>query len=644
MPKLNLKNWHIALITQLVLLLVLLFIYQMAPQVHSNFMKSKTSVDLVRLVPHAFERFHLASLIAMIPYFIFILAIRKNIEEWSKKRSLLTFLIISTLYGIVIATGFLQFTISVDDSYHDYKYILNWLNTSELEYNQNEKIMGFTSHLHVMVLYLISLCTKYTDLAILSPVLNASINCLSFLFVYYLATKIFTNSWQPLVVASSFAFSNYIVTEVSTGKETSIVIILVISSLYFLHKKNWSAFAWCGSLLFLTRPEGLFWMATSFATILSARGIKGWRILVLPVLLVTSVYAFLLVNYGSVIPHGALGRSTMFYAALSPPDRAPYMICDRLGRETFGDSLVAPFSMFDGLAKTICNNEEFPATELWIARFLQGTIVLFALGILGRHNPIVRFYFYNIVLIFTFFTITNPWSFTWYYSWFALTPPFVVALVIEKFLEIRFPKRDLFAKPLLLFFGLYILVFGVIWQNRTFYWPDYKERLLTYKKAAEFLNTAKGNLKTIAIYEPGIFGYYYFRKNKIIDLGGLLSHETLKFYPIDSSDKSRCSIWGSIPPDSVNQLKPDCLVTLDCFTDNGLFKSEEFLRKYLLVRYWLCYTWGSNGMYIFVRDDSANDNLKTLLDIESSNREKEISKESKLKKDRLEVRDKNDQI
>ena len=285
--------------------------------------------------------------------------------------------------------------------------------------------------------------------------------------------------------------------------------------------------------------------------------------------------------------------------------------------------------MFDGLAQNICDNEKFRVTQLWIAKFLQGALVLFALAILGRHNPIIRFYYFNLFLIFMFFSISNPWSFTWYYSWFAIAPAFVVALLIEKLLAIRFPKRDLFARPVLALFVIYILIFGVVWQNRTFYWPDYKERLLTYKKAAEFLNTAKGNLKTIAIYEPGIFGYHYFRKSKIIDLGGLLSDEPLKYYPLDSSDRSRCYIWGSIPPKSVMELKPDCLVTLDCFTDNGLFKNEEFLRRYKLIRYWLCYTWGSNGMYIFVRDDNVNENLKNLIDIQSSEQKIILKEKSK---------------
>ena len=132
------------------------------------------------------------------------------------------------------------------------------------------------------------------------------------------------------------------------------------------------------------------------------------------------------------------------------------------------------------------------------------------------------------------------------------------------------------------------------------------QRLSVYKQAADFLqsqNQAKGNGKarmTLATWEPGVLGYY-LPGSEIIDLGGLVTDETLQYYPVPLSERSRREVWGSIPAQAIVEMKPEQVIFFDSFADNGLLKNKQFLETYKLSQFWPLELWGGHGLFLFER-------------------------------------------
>ncbi len=594
----------------LVLLLILAFVYVslQAPWATASLITDHADQELLRLVPRIFSQFLIASIGSTAPLLLYLYAGRSQIRTLNSRQFFLECAIFLCLYFVVVTTRFLQFPIAQDDAYHDYKYVQNWLSFKTLDYNQGEHVLGYTSHLHLILLFVLALASSTHDIALLSPIVNAAFSCLVFIALHALCLRIFPDRRQALLACAAFAFSKYDAMEVSDGKETALVQLLIVFSLLSQTAQRWGWHAWSATLLFLTRPEGLIWLVLNAVHDLRAQGSRILKFWLFPLLLIGIIYGIIFFHYSTVIPHGALGRSAMFQSVFEPANRAPGYILTTLGYETFGDIVLPPLTLVDAIFDKCFKIADYLVAQTWFARILQGALALLALGLASRSIPDLRIYFYSLSFMLIFFVATNPWTFTWYYSWFSLVPPLLVAFAGGYVLNLRIPRYQALAKLALGGVLIYIVAHDAIWSKHVLMQSNDLPRLLTYKKASDYLNIYCQDANTLASYEPGVLGYYYTGRAKMIDLGGLLSDEPLRFYPVPACDMTRRLVWGSIPPEAVLKLKPDCFVTLDCFCDNGLFKNDAFLSQYRLVRFWPCSTWGSNGLYVFIKMDSLTRN------------------------------------
>ena len=98
--------------------------------------------------------------------------------------------------------------------------------------------------------------------------------------------------------------------------------------------------SWFSSFIVLTRPEGGLWLLLSM--VWSYKNFK-WKSLfawIAPGLLLCSVAGWLLLNFGTVIPHGLIGKTTMFY---HPPFMADFvLVLRRLADGCFVPELLMP--------------------------------------------------------------------------------------------------------------------------------------------------------------------------------------------------------------------------------------------------------------------------------------------------------------
>jgi hypothetical protein len=245
----------------------------------------------------------------------------------------------------------------------------------------------------------------------------------------------------------------------------------------------------------------------------------------------------------------------------------------------------------------------------------------------------LRSYAYNLIAIFAFFAIFDPWMFSWYYSWFTPVAVFLVPLMMQSACNLireAAKNKTPLGKTWQIAWGTLLLLLVTLPQMidiNLFNWlsaPSDKretaeqylrarasetlfvinpaiERLNVYKVAADYLaSTEGGKFNTLATWEPGVLGYYLPKKT-IIDLGGLVSDEVLKYYPVPVNERSRKDVWGSIPVQAVMDLKPDRVILLDSFGNNGLLKNRGFLEQYKLTKFWPIKLWQGQGFLLFER-------------------------------------------
>jgi len=222
------------------------------------------------------------------------------------------------------------------------------------------------------------------------------------------------------------------------------------------------------------------------------------------------------------------------------------------------------------------------------------------------------------------FASFDPWFFSWYYSWFSLVAVFLIPLLVKVGCNL-IGSKNIGKKIAGLAIAAIVLLPQVIdlnlinWLSQKsssraslqqylatslkapfFVFNPPMQRLALYKHAAEYLNQSKKTraFSTLATWEPGVLGYY-LPETEIIDLGGLISDETLKYYPVPVGDRTRRPVWGSIPTEAVLELKPDRVIFFDCFADNGLLKNQKFLQSYKLVHFWPLELWDGQGLFLF---------------------------------------------
>ncbi|MBZ0185200.1 MAG: hypothetical protein K8F91_03035, partial [Candidatus Obscuribacterales bacterium] len=154
----------------------------------------------------------------------------------------------------------LQFPWSVDDSYIDYRYVYNWVNGVSFDYNPGQKVMGFTSHLHLALLSLGYSCFANIELPVISQTINVLLQVVSYFLVFVFMRCVTASLSTGVIAAAVLALFPYMTQETIGGKESPLVSFLILASLLAMQKRRLHLCAWLAALLLLTRPEGGLWL------------------------------------------------------------------------------------------------------------------------------------------------------------------------------------------------------------------------------------------------------------------------------------------------------------------------------------------------------------------------------------------------
>ncbi|MFA6212516.1 MAG: hypothetical protein WCT03_15630 [Candidatus Obscuribacterales bacterium] len=605
---------------QLLCLAPFFTIYHNWPQFQSIFLPTLTlPAGMLQAVNGQLELAKIFAVVAatITAFYFTIVSPSKN-----GRLALVSAAVVGLLAQGLVMTRCLQFPLAIDDPFIDFRYVSNWINLRSFDYNpatQLTRVQGFSSPLHLFLLYVSSLAFRVIDVAKVSTGLNLLLQLTNLLLVYTVAAKSFKYLPLAWVAALLYTFGASSMLAGIDNKESTLVQLLILISLLLSSHRQWCPLI--STLLSLTRPEGIIWFGREFICDIIERGkacIKPW----IPALITLFVwYGFTYCYYGSAIPHGALGRSTMFHSFTHLTAHSCPFILTTVGIDVFHHLFLLPGG-----------NGEAQSQLLTVENLLKGALAFLLLLYFARREKWLAGYAYNSVLLLLFFAIFDPWMFSWYYSWFSLIAVFTIPLLLQSaWSMLQSPNKVLIrviglallgAVTVVQLFDLNMLNWSADKNSQdsksisdycaaqihnTFFVVNPAiQRLALYKQAAEYLSSKGPNSETpstLATWEPGVLGYYLPNTN-ILDLGGLVTNETLQYYPVPLNQRSRRDVWGSIPARAIIEMQPEKVIFFDGFADNGLLKNQRFLETYELSQFWPLELWGGHGLFLFEKQQA----------------------------------------
>ncbi|MDZ4838346.1 MAG: hypothetical protein SGJ27_31575 [Candidatus Melainabacteria bacterium] len=597
---------------QLVLAALFISVSVQWPAINALLIDPNVDIELRALIPAAIHRYAVSICLGSIAMSLFYFFDSKRNPRMTLK-DVCCAIILSFVFYVMLFFQTLQFPVCVDDAYIDFRYVYKWVNGLGFDYNAGERVFGFTSILHLLLLTVVAFVFEKNDIAMVSQTVNTVLQASTYMLLYITTRRLFGSNLMAVFSACIFALNPQNLAHTISGKEAPLMIFLITVSIFAASSQRCGLFAWSGALLALTRPEGLIWFFASIFQHVLVKGKERLSILIAPIMVVAILYLSIFMYFGTIVPHGALGRAAMFSSMLTPYDKASFYILKFVGEDTFTQIIARLLS---------------PDLTMQTAWAVQGCLVFLLLVELARRLSWLRFYASTVILLLLFFSYFNPYMFSWYYAWFALIAPLLVPIIFVALIGQlqslkRYPSMLIAASIALLcafnasFANLpparivslnkhgFVTTFWPIistLRSYPFGWNEGQDRLSMYKRACEYLKKCGTGGGQVATWEPGLVGFV-LAKERILDLGGLLSDQALKYYPVPNGERTRLPVQGSIPPRSVLELKPEWCLFFDCLADNGLMSDPQFLSDYEMERFWQGSIMGGKGLFLFHRID-----------------------------------------
>jgi hypothetical protein len=153
--------------------------------------------------------------------------------------------------------------------------------------------------------------------------------------------------------------------------------------------------------------------------------------------------------------------------------------------------------------------------------------------------------------------------------------------------------------------GLHVVAYtiiGTLWAPYNWLWT--LERVKVYREVALYMIQRTGGQMPIAAADVGMLGYSY--PGHITDVMGLVSDESLKYYPL----KTKYGVWPYIkyliPPAAIAGLKPTYLIAAASIVDELLLDDPQFKHDYVEIKRWENPNMVGKVVYIFERKAAAD--------------------------------------
>jgi arabinofuranosyltransferase len=213
-----------------------------------------------------------------------------------------------TFLGLAVAAALWHWRMSFpfDDAYITFRYAENLAKGCGIVWNiGGPHTEGYTNFLLVLILSPFALFNA--DLMLVSQLVGIASTILTALVTFKLVTHISEPSRWPFGAALIYLLLPFTWANAFSGLETSLFVLLVVSSFYYAAKKEWSAAFILISFASLARPEGA--LAGMILVLSIFRLDKSERMLALRNMLIYFVFpmtfyaAFKLFYFGDLLPN-----------------------------------------------------------------------------------------------------------------------------------------------------------------------------------------------------------------------------------------------------------------------------------------------------------------------------------------------------
>ncbi len=478
---------------------------------------------------------------------------------------------------------------TIDDAFITFRYARNLLGGAGLVFNPGEHVLGTTTPFYALWMALLGSLTggvqaPFPWLALLT---NALSDALTAWLIMRLARRV-GYPWAGYAFAAAWAVAPWSVTFAIGGMETSVYILWLTLAALAYAEGRWTLAFLAGGLSLLTRPDALILLLPLGADYLWRQRHTPFKQRLRPLLpgagLVLAWAGFATAYYGSPIPHSLVAKQQVYH--LAPIEATIRLI----------QHYASPFWLY----------RVFSPRFFAVGMVLWGFLFFVGARALSRRQPRLWVWLAFPWLYFAAFALAHPLIFRWY-----LTPPLppymfgiLTGVVV---LAARISSPGLRRAALLI--GLLIVPVCAplsTWQIHPRHGRDrpapemawYALELL-YHRAAAFLSPRLQPdplAYTIAAADVGVLGYD--TQARILDLAGLNSPESLRFFPLP---ESAYVINYAVPAEAIRTMHPDYIVILEVYGRKTLLQAPWFWQEYTLLADFPTDIYGSRGMLIFGR-------------------------------------------
>ncbi len=503
----------------------------------------------------------------------------------------------------------------IDDAFITFRYARNIVHGVGFVYNASERVLGTTTPLYTLWMAALSLVTHTEDYPILALVTNALADTVSTYLLYHLGKRLSNSPLVGLTAALLWAIAPMSVTFAVGGMETSVFILLMLATFTAHLERRPYLTAALAALSFLTRPDAVLIVALVSGQLLwenvksqisnhkSQGGHLRFRVLAGCAEIWYLVFVFLLTiapwiifataYFGSPIPQSVSAKSLAYH--LSPEAGLGRLI----------QHFSVPFFESDvldlgGLIRLV----------IYMTLYLAAVLAAFRRD--SRSLPLLAY----PPLYAAAFAVGNPLIFRWY-----LAPPlpaYMLGILMGVYQISNFkhqmPNLKEHIANLHLKFEIWHLIFGLVaaiylatslraWTLHPDHGPGrpapkmaYIQLELLYHKVAADLKPQVNPDTVIAAGDIGALGYD--TGAHILDTLGLISPQTLRYYPLDPS---LYVINYAMSPQLINDQKPDWLVAPEVYLRKGVLPDTQFQAQYQLFEKIPSDIYGSDGLLVFRR-------------------------------------------
>ncbi len=410
-------------------------------------------------------------------------------------------LVYLTLSAIVLIALLIRVTYAatnptLDDAFITFRYVRNLARGIGFVYNPGERVLGTTTPFYTLLLTPFALAGA--DIILISKIINIIASAANVILVFAIARRKF-GDWLALLAAMLLTISTNNVWAASTGMETELNVLILLSVAFAYIIERYDAVAVLGAIAFMTRPDDLILLAVIGAwhlvKVIRTKQSFPTHPLVIFILCLLPWLIFATIYFGSPIPNSVIGKAASY--------RVPIADNVTMYAQQYGFTL----SSVRGLIVTI--------------PFVIGLVV-----ILSQRDDFIIFPSYFIIYSAVFVLLGARLGSGWY--WQPLWPVHNIIVaggigLIAGMAQGRFELVERFKRPITV---VIVLAITLLWATTLkarfvdFQWWDDRE-IIELQVVGQWINQNSAPNATVGLETIGAIGW--FSDRYIVDEGGLVS-------------------------------------------------------------------------------------------------------------------------